>query len=117
MIENSRIVDYESLVQELERVRYRERYMETIRPTIFIMSVITACALLIATLLLPGVQVHNQSMPLSDAEDRMVSYGKCNLAGTYTVPGGQYFVLGDNREDTPDTPDSRRVHDALINRR
>jgi len=161
MIENSKIVAYESLVQELERVRYRKRYMETIRSTIFILITIAAFALLIATLLLPVVQVYSQSMSPSVAEDSIVfcvkdtkpeqgdvlafyynnkilirrvigepghkvevqssgrvlvdgkplnesyvdtvSYGKCDLAGTYTVPGGQYFVLGDNREDTTDS--------------
>ena len=47
---------------ELERVRYRKRFANTLRSTIFILIVVSASAVLIAVLLLPVLRIYGHSM-------------------------------------------------------
>lgn len=52
----------ESIEKELKRVRYNERYMHTFRSTINILITVAAIAVLVATLLLPVLQIYGTSM-------------------------------------------------------
>ena len=47
---------------ELERVRYRRTFANTLRSTIFILIVVSASAVLIAVLLLPVLRIYGPSM-------------------------------------------------------
>ena len=47
---------------ELERVRYRKTFANTLRSTIFILIVVSASAVLIAVLLLPVLRIYGHSM-------------------------------------------------------
>ena len=47
---------------ELERVRYRRTFANTLRSTIFILIVVSASAVLIAVLLLPVLRIYGHSM-------------------------------------------------------
>ena len=47
---------------ELERVRYRRSFANTLRSTIFILIVVSASAVLIAVLLLPVLRIYGHSM-------------------------------------------------------
>ena len=52
----------ESLKNELQRVEYRERYKKVIKSTVYSLIVVAALAALIATLVLPVLQVSGTSM-------------------------------------------------------
>jgi signal peptidase I len=52
----------EQIRTELERVRYRRTFANTLRSTIFILIVISASAVLIAVLLLPVLRIYGHSM-------------------------------------------------------
>lgn len=48
--------------KELNRVRYRKRYLSTIRSTIFILITVAAVAVLISSMLLPIFRIYGTSM-------------------------------------------------------
>lgn len=52
----------QELQKELKRVRYKERYKETLSSTLYAMITVAAVAILIATLLLPVLQIYGSSM-------------------------------------------------------
>lgn len=52
----------EQLRNELERVRYRKAFFNTLRSTFFILIVVSALAVLIAVLLLPVLRIYGHSM-------------------------------------------------------
>ena len=52
----------EQIRSELERVRYRKTFANTLRSTIFILIVVSALAVLIAVLLLPVLRIYGHSM-------------------------------------------------------
>ena len=52
----------EQIRTELERVRYRRSFANTLRSTIFILIVVSASAVLIAVLLLPVLRIYGHSM-------------------------------------------------------
>ena len=52
----------EAIEQELKRVRYNERYVKTFRSTVNILITVAAIAVLIATVLLPVLQIYGASM-------------------------------------------------------
>lgn len=52
----------EQIRNELERVRYRRTFANTLRSTIFILIVVSASAVLIAVLLLPVLRIYGHSM-------------------------------------------------------
>ncbi len=52
----------EQIRSELERVRYRKTFANTLRSTIFILIVVSAMAVLIAVLLLPVLRIYGHSM-------------------------------------------------------
>lgn len=50
------------LEKELRRETYRQRYLSTLRGTVYTLVVVAAAAILIATLLLPVLQIYGNSM-------------------------------------------------------
>lgn len=62
------------LEQELEREQYRIRYIRTLLGTIFTLITVSAAAVLIATLLLPVLQIYGTSMtPTLNSGDTVIS--------------------------------------------
>ena len=60
----------EGIEQELKRIRYKERYRKTLKSTIFTLVTVAAVAVLVATLMLPVLQIYGSSMTpsLNDGE-------------------------------------------------
>ena len=60
----------EQLEQELKRVRYQRRYRTVLRSTIYSLITVAAVAVLVATVLLPVLQIYGSSMAptLSDGQ-------------------------------------------------
>lgn len=52
----------EQIRSELERVRYRKTFANTLRSTVFILIVVSALAVLVAVLLLPVLRIYGHSM-------------------------------------------------------
>ena len=70
----------ESIEAELKRVKYRRRYINVIRSTIYTLITVAAVAALVATLWMPVLQIHGSSMsPTVENGDVLV-----------TVKGGQF---------------------------
>ncbi len=64
----------EELKAELNRVKYRRRYRSVIRSTVYTLVVVAACAVLVATIWLPVLQIYGTSMyPTLDEGDIVVS--------------------------------------------
>ena len=57
-----RLLTTEEIERELNRVRYKERYGETLRSTIYALITVAAIAVLVAVLLLPVLQIYGVSM-------------------------------------------------------
>ena len=70
----------DSLRAELKRVRYRQRYRSTIRSTAYMLLIVAAVAVLVATLLLPVLRIYGASMTPSLYEgDIVVSVKKMDF--------------------------------------
>lgn len=52
----------EEIARELNRVKYKERYGSTLKSTIYTLITVAAIAVLVATLLLPILQIYGTSM-------------------------------------------------------
>ena len=64
----------EQLEQELKRSRYRARYRRVLRSTLYTLITVSAIAVLMATLLLPVLQIYSNSMsPTLTDRDIVVS--------------------------------------------
>lgn len=60
--DNTVILTTEQIERELNRVRYKERYGKTLRSTVYALITVAAIAVLVATLLLPVLQIYGDSM-------------------------------------------------------
>ena len=62
----------EEVAAERERLAYQNRYQRVLRSTVYILVVVAAAAVLLATLFLPVLQVSGDSInpTLKDKEDR-----------------------------------------------
>lgn len=70
----------DALSEELGKMKYRERYMRTLRGTIFTLLTVAAVAVLVATIWLPVLQIYGNSMtPNLEAGDMVVSVSSKNL--------------------------------------
>lgn len=79
-VELSNLPKVDVLSQELERIKYRERYVRTLRGTIFTLITVAAIAVLVATIWLPVLQIYGNSMtPNLKAGDMVVSVSSKNL--------------------------------------
>lgn len=64
----------DELKGELKRIRYRKRYGSVLRSTIYTLLISAACAVLVATIFLPILQIYGTSMaPTFDEGDIVVS--------------------------------------------
>lgn len=64
--------ELESLKTELDRVRYRSHYHAILRSTTYILIVVAAAAVLVATVWLPVLQIYGSSMAPTLNEDEIV---------------------------------------------
>lgn len=62
----------EAVEKELQRVYYNERYGKTIRSTVYALITVAAIAVLVATLLLPVLQIHGTSMAPTITDGELV---------------------------------------------
>lgn len=64
----------QELSKELKKVKYRDRYLRTLRSTIFTLITVSAVAVLVATIWLPVLQIYGNSMtPTLKAGDMVLS--------------------------------------------
>ena len=87
-------VDYpsvEQLAAELKRVKYRSRYRAVLRSTLYMLIVVAAVAVLVATIWMPVLQIYGASMtPTLNEGDIVVS-----IKGSDFKPGDLVaFYLG-----------------------
>lgn len=87
-------VDYpsvEQLAAELKRVKYRSRYRAVLRSTLYMLIVVAAVAVLVATIWMPVLQIYGSSMtPTLNEGDIVVS-----IKGSDFQPGDLVaFYLG-----------------------
>ena len=88
------LVDYpsvEQLAAELKRVKYRSRYRAVLRSTLYMLIVVAAVAVLVATIWMPVLQIYGGSMtPTLNEGDIVVS-----VKGSDFEPGDLVaFYLG-----------------------
>lgn len=70
----------EELERELNRVKYKERYGRTLRSTIYTLVIVAAIAVLVATLVLPVLQIYGTSMsPTLEDGNIVISVKESNL--------------------------------------
>ena len=79
----------DQLKSELGRVRYKKRYSRVLRSTVYTMLISAACAVLVATIFLPVLQIYGASMAPTLEEDDIVlsfkglSFSSGDLIGFY----------------------------------
>ncbi|MCO4474879.1 Signal peptidase I [Streptococcus infantarius subsp. infantarius] len=79
-VEVSDLPKADVLSEELDKIKYRERYARTLRSTIFSLITVAAVAVLVATIWLPVLQIYGNSMtPNLKAGDMVVSVSSKNL--------------------------------------
>ena len=72
--DNMNLPSLQQLEEELSRSRYRARYRSVLRSTIYTLITVSAVAVLLATLLLPVLQIYSNSMsPTLKDRDIVVS--------------------------------------------
>ena len=62
----------EQLQAEFERVKYKRRYKRVLRSTVYILIVVAALAVLVATLWMPVLQIYGTSMDPTLSEGDIV---------------------------------------------
>lgn len=87
-------VDYpsvEQLAAELKRVKYRSRYRAVLRSTLYMLIVVAAVAVLVATIWMPVLQIYGASMTPTLSEGDIV----VSIKGSDFQPGDLVaFYLG-----------------------
>lgn len=87
-------VDYpsvEQLTAELKRVKYRSRYRAVLRSTLYMLIVVAAVAVLVATIWMPVLQIYGASMTPTLSEGDIV----VSIKGSDFQPGDLVaFYLG-----------------------
>ncbi len=66
------IPEISQLESELRRIKYKERYKKTLRSTIYTLIVASSCAVLVATLWMPVLQIYGTSMAPTLQEGEIV---------------------------------------------
>lgn len=69
---NAKIPSVEAMQTELERIRYRRRYVTVIRHTLYALTAVAAVAVLVAMLLLPVLRIQGNSMTPTVADKDIV---------------------------------------------
>ncbi len=81
--------ELEQLEDELKRVRYRSRYWSVLRSTVYMLIVVAAVAVLVATIWMPVLQIYGSSMTPTLTEGEIVlsvkgtSFTEGDLVGFY----------------------------------
>lgn len=79
----------EQLERELARIKYKKRYARALRGTLYVLIVVAAVAVLVATLFLPVLRIYGSSMPptLNDGDIVIVfkgtSYDRADVIAFY----------------------------------
>lgn len=81
------------LEQELKRVRYKSRYRTVLRSTIYSLITVAAAAVLVATLVLPVLQIYGSSMTPTLSDGQIVVCVKSN-----SVDKGDIIALYHNNK-------------------
>lgn len=68
----------EALQSELKRVKYRSRFRKVLKSTIYTLIVVSACAVLVATIWMPVLQIYGTSMTPTLTEGNIVVSVKGN---------------------------------------
>ena len=69
------IPEIKEIEKEIERVRYKGRYRSVFRSTLFTLVVVSAIAVLVATLWMPVLRIYGRSMsPTLDNGNIMISF-------------------------------------------
>lgn len=77
---NLQMPTLEALEQELKRERYRRDFRKTLRSTVYTLITVAAVAVLVATLLLPVLQIYGSSMfPTLEDGDIVVSIKEADM--------------------------------------
>lgn len=66
------IPSVEELTEELKREKFRSRYKKVLRSTIYTLVIVAAISVLVATLLMPVLQIYGTSMSPNLHEDEIV---------------------------------------------
>lgn len=69
---NAQVPSVELMQAELERIRYRRRYITVIRHTLYALTAVAAVAVLVAMLLLPVLRIQGSSMTPTVADGDIV---------------------------------------------
>ena len=72
MKNNKIIPTTEQLEKELNREKYKKRYLSVLKNTIYTLITVSACAVLVATLWIPVLQIHGSSMSPTLNEGQIV---------------------------------------------
>lgn len=71
---NYKAPSIDEMKDELDRLKYKERYRYVLRTTVYSLIVVAACAVLVATIWLPVLQIYGSSMqPTLDEGEIVVS--------------------------------------------
>jgi signal peptidase I len=106
------------LEQEIKRERYKQKYNRKLRSTVYLLVTVAAAAVLVATLLMPVLQIYGSSMsPTLEEGDVVVSvkanrfaqgdivafyYGNKLLVKRYIAGPGQWVDMDENGNITVD---------------
>lgn len=77
--------DLQEVREELNRVRYQKKYRNTLKSTIYILVIVAAFAILVATLWLPVLEVYGSSMSPTLEEGNIVASVKSKEFNTGDV--------------------------------
>lgn len=70
----------QDLSKEVSKIKYRKRYLRTLRSTVYTLLTVAAVAVLVATIWLPVLQIYGNSMtPTLKSGDMVVSVNAKNL--------------------------------------
>lgn len=68
----SELPNVEQLKEELSREKYKRRYISVLKSTVYTLIVVAACAVLVATVWLPVLQIYGSSMQPTLSENEIV---------------------------------------------
>lgn len=83
------VADIDQLKQELARERYKRRYRNVLRSTVFTMTVVAAIAVLVATIFMPVLRIYGKSMTPTLNEGEIVvsvkgsAFSRGSVVGLY----------------------------------
>lgn len=72
MKNNPRSMSIEELEQELNSVKYKERYIKVLFNTVFVLVTVSAVAILLSTLFFPVLRIYGSSMTPTYQDDDLV---------------------------------------------